>query len=145
MGISGLRRTVIGLGAGATVMAGVLLVGCGDSSEASPGAEPNASGEVEATSETRTAPAVEATVEVRGFLFQPNAIEVPAGASVTWVNSDRILHTATSGEPPDAPSGLFDGQMDGAGTSFSYTFETPGRFLFFCTRHLHMRGEVLVR
>lgn len=144
MGISGLRRTVVGLGAGGTILVGVLLAGCGDASEASPDAEPTASGEVETTSGTATAPAVEATVEVRGFLFQPDAIEVPAGTLVTWENSDRILHTATAGEP-DVPSGLFDGQMQGAGSSFSYSFETPGRFLFFCTRHLHMRGEVLVR
>ena len=85
-----------------------------------------------------------ATVQVKGFLFQPHAIEVPAGTTVTWENSDQILHTATAGVP-DAPSDLFDGQMDGAGTSFTHTFDTPGTFVFFCSRHPHMRGEVTVR
>ena len=98
----------------------------------------------EARSETLTETADAATVLVKGFLFQPNAIEVPAGTTVTWENSDQILHTATAGVP-DAPSDLFDGQMDGAGTSFTHTFDTPGTFVFFCSRHPHMRGEVTVR
>lgn len=85
-----------------------------------------------------------ASVAVQGFLFQPDVIEVPAGTTVTWENTDKILHTATAGEP-GSPSGLFDGRMDGADTSFSYTFDAPGTVSFFCTRHLHMRGEVIVR
>ncbi len=79
-----------------------------------------------------------------GFLFKPALLEVTAGTTVTWENTDQILHTATAGTP-DAPTGAFDGPLDGAGSSFSHTFEEAGRFAFFCERHPHMRGEVLVR
>ena len=136
-------RLVAGLAAGAA-----LLIGCsGTSDDAVPSSplSPEATATPdEARSETLTETADAATVLVKGFLFQPNAIEVPAGTTVTWENSDQILHTATAGVP-DAPSDLFDGQMDGAGTSFTHTFDTPGTFVFFCSRHPHMRGEVTVR
>jgi plastocyanin len=81
---------------------------------------------------------------VAGFLFKPELVEVTAGTTVTWENTDQILHTATAGTP-DAPSGAFDGPLDGAGSSFSHTFEEAGTFAFFCERHPHMRGEVVVR
>jgi len=121
------------------VTTAALLTACGD-----------AAGETPVTSSPPSSPEVAtaterpATVAVQGFLFQPDVIEVPAGTTVTWENADKILHTATAGEP-GSPSGLFDGQMDGAGTSFSHTFDAPGTVSFFCTRHLHMRGEVIVR
>lgn len=83
-------------------------------------------------------------VMVSGFLFKPVLLEVSVGTTVTWENTDQILHTATAGTP-DAPTGAFDGPLDGAGSSFSHTFEEAGRFAFFCGRHPHMRGEVLVR
>jgi len=138
-------RLVVALAAGAA-----LLIGCSGAADDAPSS--TQSPEVTTTtaeavlqpSEAPTEATDAALVLVKGFLFQPDAIEVPAGATVTWENSDQILHTATAGTP-DAPSGLFDGQMDGVGTSFTHTFDTPGKFVFFCTRHLHMRGEVTVR
>jgi len=115
-----------------------LLIGCGDAAGDSPAASPSSS------PEAVVAPERPVTVAVQGFLFQPDVIEVPVGATVTWENSDQILHTVTAGEP-GSPSELFDGQMDGASTSFSHTFDAPGTVSFYCTRHLHMRGEVIVR
>lgn len=121
------------------VTTAALLTACGDAAGETPvTSSPPSSPEATITTERL------ATVAVQGFLFQPDVIEVPAGTTVTWENTDKILHTATAGEP-GSPSGLFDGQMDGAGTSFSYTFDAPGTVSFFCTRHLHMRGEVIVR
>ena len=84
-----------------------------------------------------------AAVAVRGFLFQPSPLEITAGTTVTWTNEDDILHTATSGAP-DATTDVFDGRMDGRGTSFSFTFGEPGTYAYFCSRHESMRGEVTV-
>jgi plastocyanin len=97
-----------------------------------------------ATAATST-PAIpnEAAVQVAQFKFAPAQLEIPAGTTVRWDNSDEILHTATSGAP-DAATGDFDGQMSGAGTSFSFTFETPGTYVYFCSRHVFMAGEVVV-
>jgi len=148
------RWLIVGLAASAA-----LLLGCSGASDGAPssasspeataateevGTAQAGSQSIEAPTEVPSETPVAATVLVKGFLFQPASIEVPAGTTVTWENSDQILHTATSGGP-GAPSGLFDGQMDGADTSFTHSFDTPGTFVFFCSRHPHMRGEVVVR
>ena len=82
-------------------------------------------------------------VVVEMFRFTPATFRVEAGATVSWANRDQILHTVTSGTP-GAPTGRFDGQMDGAGASFNYVFAEAGTFPFFCSRHNAMVGEVQV-
>ena len=69
------------------------------------------------------------------FTFAPTPLTVKTGTKVTWTNDDQILHTVTSGSPPGAGDGLFNGQMDGRGTSFVFTFERPGTYKYFCMRH----------
>ena len=38
----------------------------------------------------------------------------------------------------------FAADLDGKGRSFSFTFAQPGSYRYYCDRHEHMRGEVLV-
>lgn len=80
-------------------------------------------------------------VTIRLFQFQPGRIEVRPGAAVSWVNEDEILHTVTAEKKENG----FAASLDGKGTSFSFTFAQPGMYRYFCERHEHMRGEVLVR
>lgn len=82
-------------------------------------------------------------VDVAQFKFAPQRLEVEAGTTVRWLNTDEILHTATSGAP-GRTTGAFDGEMQGAGTAFEFTFSTPGTYSYFCTRHDFMTGEVTV-
>jgi plastocyanin len=70
-------------------------------------------------------------------------LRITAGAGITWTNRDEILHTATAGVP-GAPTELFDGLMDGAGTTFRFAFGAPGTYAYFCSRHPSMRGEIVV-
>ena len=92
----------------------------------------------------RSQPAALASAAVRVFQFQPGALEVRAGARVTWTNQDDITHTVTSGTPESA-DGRFDVRLDGKGASGSATFAAPGVYPYFCARHTSMRGEVVVR
>ena len=98
------------------------------------------------------------TVVVEHVAFSPAALEVDAGAEVTWTNRDaEVVHTATSGIPgdkgvpgldngtPPQPDGTFDGEMDGADASFSFTFDEPGTYAYFCRVHQSMTGEIVVR
>ncbi len=80
---------------------------------------------------------------IRTFQFQPNVIELHAGATVTWTNQDSIEHTITSGTP-EAPDGAFASQPFGKGKSFSATFDKPGEYAYFCSRHKSMHGTVKV-
>ena len=72
---------------------------------------------------------------------------VPASAAyvigvnntVTWVNHDVAIHTVTSG------TGAFDSKNIASGSSWSYTFSTPGTYGYHCTIHPWMTGTVIVR
>lgn len=84
-----------------------------------------------------------AAVSVRLFQFAPDTLVVPAGTRVTWTNSDDIEHTVTGGEGEHA-DGRFAGSLAAKGAVFSFTFERPGAYPYFCDRHHFMRGLVRV-
>ena len=90
--------------------------------------------------------------------FMPEDITVPVGTTVTWRNGEAIGHTITSGAWGDVnestglrgsqkADGLFDhalAPMGQEGDTFSYTFNEPGEFLYFCNPHLTMNARVIV-
>ncbi len=78
------------------------------------------------------------TIIVQSASFQPDSLTVPAGTTVTWINRDIVRHTVTSTE------GLFDSGRLESGGSFTYTFEEPGTFDYYCTIHPVMQGTVIV-
>jgi plastocyanin len=74
---------------------------------------------------------------VKSYRFEPEAIRIDAGQTVTWTNEDNFTHSVQ-----------VDGQEDhevGKGESFSITFDTPGTYRYVCTLHRKdMDGEVIV-
>ena len=71
--------------------------------------------------------------------FQPDEITVDVGTEVTWTNEDTITHTATSDD-----SNWDSGQLSG-GASFSFTFDEPGTYTYFCEVHPgRMQATVVV-
>jgi len=85
------------------------------------------------------APAAAATVKIGNFNFGPKAIDVPVGATVTWVNEDDAPHTVTAGD------GSFRSRTLDTGEQFSFTFAKPGEYGYFCSIHPMMTGKVVVR
>jgi plastocyanin len=82
--------------------------------------------------------ATDGSVSIVYRAYQPSALTVAAGQTVTWKNSGLGPHTVT------AIAGRFDsGKLD-AGATFSYAFTTPGTYLYACTIHPTMKGEVVV-
>jgi plastocyanin len=71
------------------------------------------------------------TVMMQDNYFSPANITVPAGTTVTWVQSGNNPHTTTSYD------GLWDSGIlpGGSGQSFSYTFNEPGTYTYFCRPH----------
>ena len=130
------------LAAAGVVAAAALLGGCGGSDSDGSGG-PAAATPTTAAS-TPTGPPPDA-VTVKQFQFTPPELVVKAGSTVTWTNQDQILHTATAGATPGTADGKFDGPMDGVGQSFSFTFEQPGGYPYFCRRHDSMTGTIVVR
>jgi plastocyanin len=93
-----------------------------------------------AVAETAKQP-TSAQVTIKLFQYQPGRIEVKAGTKLTWINEDEIFHTVTA----EKSGSDLNGSLDGKGKTFSFTFERPGSFSYYCERHEHMRGEIEVR
>jgi plastocyanin len=71
--------------------------------------------------------------------YQPATMTVFEDTKVTWLNTGRGYHTVTS------PEGLFDSGFLQSGSEWSYTFETPGVYNYFCVPYPWMKGTVIVR
>ncbi len=81
------------------------------------------------------------TVMIQNFAFSPATLTVKAGTTVTWTNNDGTQHTVT----PDAgaPAGFGSGGLS-PGTSYSFTFTSPGTYPYHCSIHTSMKGTVIV-
>jgi plastocyanin len=84
----------------------------------------------------------EVTVRMEDNFFEPANITIEPGTTVTWVQSGNNPHTTTSYDGL-WDSGLIEG---GSGGTFSFTFEEPGTYDYFCIPHesLGMIGSVTV-
>jgi plastocyanin len=74
----------------------------------------------------------------KSYRFDPGAIEIKAGTSVTWTNHDNFSHTVK-----------FENGADhklGRGSSVTIRFAKPGTYKYVCTLHsMDMRGKVIVK
>jgi plastocyanin len=74
----------------------------------------------------------------KSYKFEPAAIVVKAGTSVTWRNDDNFSHTVKLEDGGDHELGR--------GESVTIHFAKPGTYHYVCTLHPHdMRGEVIVK
>jgi plastocyanin len=83
------------------------------------------------------AAAADASVSIRDFAFQPAAVTVRVGDTVTWTNRDDVIHTVQwsgGSESPDLENG----------ESYSRTFTGTGVFPYICGPHPFMTGSVRV-
>jgi plastocyanin len=83
--------------------------------------------------------AANATVKIDNFVFGPQTITVPVGATVTWTNADDIPHTSVSTE------GVFKSKVLDTDEKFSYTFTKAGTYPYYCTIHPKMTGKIVVQ
>jgi plastocyanin len=82
---------------------------------------------------------VAAEVKIDNFSFGPETLTVPAGTTVTWVNRDDIPHTVVSIE------GAFKSKVLDTDQKFSFPFNKPGSFPYFCSVHPKMMGKIIVQ
>jgi plastocyanin len=101
------------------VAAVILAAGCGGEKESTP----------VATTDVKMA---------KSYRFEPKAIQINAGETVTWTNDDNFTHTVQ-----------VDGRQDhevGRGESVSIAFDEPGTYHYVCTLHERdMDGTVIVK
>lgn len=84
-------------------------------------------------------------VSMDGFEFTPQELTIAVGDTVQWTNTaDDEWHSATH-VPVAGKDQLFDSPELFAGDPpFSFTFDTAGRYDYFCRNHPHMTGTITV-
>ncbi len=97
-----------------------------------------------------------ASVDVVDNKFTPSVIQIKQGTTVTWHFKGNVSHTVTSvsGTGPILPTAAagaptvtpfhFDSGGRTKGKTYDFTFDTPGRYNYFCTIHHIMEGTIIV-
>ena len=131
------------LGLTSLLAVALLAVACGSGSTtpapASAGAsEPAASAPAESQSAAPAPGGEESAVQIADFAFDPAALTIAAGSTVTWSNGDTAQHTAT------ADDGSWDTGSIANGASASQAFPDAGTFAYHCAIHPAMTGTITV-
>jgi plastocyanin len=79
-------------------------------------------------------------VTIDNFSFAPATLTVPAGTEVTWVNHDDIPHTVVSDDKSTFKSRALD-----TDEKFSFKFDKPGTYPYFCSIHPKMTARIIVQ
>lgn len=77
-------------------------------------------------------------IKIDNFSFMPQDISVTAGTLVTWVNRDDLPHTVTS------TNDVFKSKALDTDDKFSYKFDKPGTYEYYCSIHPKMTAKVVV-
>jgi len=80
-----------------------------------------------------------AQTDIDNFTFTPQEITITRGATVTWVNDDDIPHAIAASDK------AFRSKAMDTEEKFSFKFNEPGTYEYFCSLHPHMQGKVIVK
>jgi len=87
--------------------------------------------------------------EADDWCYMQSKLIVSVGTTITWINSDTLPHTVTSGSADvdavglDVPNGFDSGFMTG-GDEYGHTFDVSGLYEYYCQLHPWMQGSVTV-
>ena len=84
-------------------------------------------------------PAGTKVVAIDNFTFTPTEMTVPVGTQVTWINKDDVPHTVVSVDHK------FKSRALDTDEKFSFTFQAPGTYEYFCSVHPKMIGKIVVK
>jgi amicyanin len=82
--------------------------------------------------------AADAQVKIANFTFDPPALTVKTGTTVTWVNADDIPHVVSEKD------GKFRSSALDTDETFAQTFTAAGTVEYFCAIHPRMTGKIIV-
>jgi plastocyanin len=87
---------------------------------------------------TFAARADETKVGIDNFAFTPDTLTVKPGTTVVFENHDDIPHLVV------AVDGKYRSKALDTNDKFSFTFDKPGEYAYFCGLHPHMKGKIVV-
>ena len=79
-----------------------------------------------------------AEVKIDNFSLAPKSMTVKPGTAVTWTNRDDIPHNVVSTEKK------FSSPVLDTDQAFSFKFQDPGSYPYFCKIHPMMTGTIIV-
>jgi len=121
------------------------LAACGDDDDDGGGGGGSASTTEQKTDTGGGTPAPSGktvTVDMKDIKFIPKNVNVKAGTTVRWTNSDQVPHTVTK---EGGPGAQFDSGNIDAGGTFEQTFDTKGTIDYVCQIHPGQDGSVTVQ
>ena len=77
-------------------------------------------------------------IVVDNFSFAPAASSIQAGTTITWTNKDDVRHNIVS------TNRTFKSPVLDTDERFSYRFDAPGTYDYFCSLHPKMTGRIVV-
>ena len=75
----------------------------------------------------------------QAWTYEPNAVSVATGQTVTWTNGGVVAHTVTADD-----GSSFDSGSMAPGATFTFTPSAAGTFAYHCTFHPWMKGTLTV-
>jgi plastocyanin len=78
-------------------------------------------------------------ITIDNFSFGPMELTIPAGTQVTWINKDDVPHTVVSVDKK------FKSKALDTDDKFSFTFQNPGTYEYFCSVHPKMTAKIIVK
>ncbi|MBI5106458.1 MAG: hypothetical protein HZB46_15990 [Solirubrobacterales bacterium] len=114
----------------AVLATAALAAGCGGDDDSSGGG---------AASDGASAPVATTKVSMENLKFDPAAITVKVGQTVTWTNDESIPHNVVSMDGADFKSDTF-----GEGGTYEFTPKEAGLVKYECTLHPGMLGSIEV-
>ncbi len=101
-------------------------------------AGPDATPDTGSTPEAGASAGDEVMVEMFDFGYDPAELTVPAGTTVTWINTGVQPHNAS------AEDGSFETDFVSNGQSTSLVLDTPGTYPYICTLHANLMQAVVI-
>ncbi len=80
-----------------------------------------------------------AEVKIDNFTFEPQALDVKAGTTITWTYRDDTPHTVVSSDF------LFKSKTLDTDDTFQFTLAKSGTYSYFCSLHPKMTGTIVVK
>jgi plastocyanin len=128
------------------LLAGMFLTACGASVTSVPNVVPPTVQAATVEPPTIQTPIVqpsqalsgEVKISIAGFAFDPAAITITTGTTVTWTNKDSAAHTVTGDD------GSWGSNDLATGASFSHTFTKAGSYAYHCGVHPSMIATITV-
>jgi plastocyanin len=78
-------------------------------------------------------------IRMRNNVYLPDTLTVAPGTAVRWVNDDADVHTISQ-----VGGGIESGLLFGR-DAWTYTFNDPGTYQYYCLPHPYMVGTIIVQ